>query len=499
MVRLSDLMDNETYMPDGFGLVVFGELASQCLEEDDAENRFMEGLCPGRILLNDEWFKDFTDVTIESAKAPYTAYAYYPNEYLNGKPWSTACTSFAIFSIAYRLLTGELPYMGKVPEELLSSKEAIKFIKKSRKENILDLSRIPHTFVNFFIKGLALKKKDRYQAIGDTADEFTELCDNVRKDEFTHQEHDAPSAYERSQSEFERMLTQSSTTDFLLEVQKDEKGSLDDLVGLTDIKYYLRHRILAILKNPEKAKKYKLTIPNGLLLYGPPGCGKSAIAQKFAAESRMNYAIISAKDIASTLVHGVQRIVGQLFQQASIYAPIILIFEEIDTMIPDRNHPDNRKVAEDTNGFLPELSTCAERGIFVVGTTNRPQLMDSAALRTGRFDQKFYVPLPDEQTRSLIFHNYLFDRPIAEHIDYQQLSKMTSAGYISSDIRKICDDVAAKAFDNDTIITQELIEQIIRDGGPSVSRNELRSYEETRRFIEPAAKCGPYINQIGFR
>ena len=213
----------------------------------------------------------------------------------------------------------------------------------------------------------------------------------------------------------------------------------------------------------------------------------------------MNYAIISAKDIASTLVHGVQRIVGQLFQQASIYAPIILIFEEIESMIPDRNNPENSKVAEDTNGFLPELSTCAERGIFVVGTTNRPQLMDSAALRTGRFDKKFYIPLPDEQTRTLIFHNYLHDRPIAEHLDYQRLSKMTSAGYISSDIRQICDDVAARAFDNDTIITQDLIEQVIRDGGPSVSRSELRSYEETRRFIEPAAKCGRYINQIGFR
>ena len=166
MVRLSDLMDNETYMPDGFGLVVFGELASQCLEEDDAENRFMEGLCPGRILLNDEWFKDFTDVTIESAKAPYTAYAYYPNEYLQGKPWTAACTSFAIFAIAYRLLTGELPYIGRLPEELLSSKEAIKFIRKKRKDSVLDLTKVPHSFVNFFIKGLALKKKDRYQAIG---------------------------------------------------------------------------------------------------------------------------------------------------------------------------------------------------------------------------------------------------------------------------------------------------------------------------------------------
>lgn len=489
---------NDSNMPRNLGLTLFGELATHCLEEDEAENKYLEGLCPERISLSDNWFAGDTKAEIKPAEAPCNAYAYYAPEYLQGKPWTTACTSFALFSISYRLITGKLPYIGNMPEEFLTTKEGLKYIKKCRKERSLDLSGIPTSFRHFFAKGLALKKNDRYQAIGDTAYEFSELCDKLDMTELVNEESTSSPAFEFSNSELEKLLAQNNQ-DITLDVHKEEEGSLDDLVGLLELKHYLRNGVLAILKNQGKAKKYKLNIPNGLLLYGPPGCGKTAIAKKFAAECRINYAVINAQDIASTLVHGTQRIVRQLFTQASMVAPIILIFDEIESMVPNRNNPDNAKVAEDTNAFLSELNTCAERGIFVIGTTNRPQMMDSAILRSGRFDKKIFVPLPDEQTRKEIFHKYLYDRPIDEHIDYQQLAQLTSSGYISSDIRQICDEVACRAFVEDAIITQSLIEQVIRDGGPSMSKTELRSYEECRRYMEPTAKYSSFTHQIGFR
>lgn len=495
MVRLIEYMDRATHIP-GFGLVFFGALAQNYLEETDAENALLEGLCPERVVMNDDWYDELTDARVEPSNGPHTAYAYYPPEYLRGKKWDKACSSFALFAISYRLMTGQLPYIGNAPEELLASNEGLKFIQKKRKENHdLDVSRIPPTFRDFYKKGLALRKKDRYQAIGDTADDFSELAESFRKsdDLKSADDSDDPSL------DFYKLLSQKSSTDFTLDIQHPADGSLDDLVGLHDLKRYLRNNVLAVLRNPEKAKRYNISIPNGLLLYGPPGCGKTAIAQKFAAEANMNFAVVNAPDIASTLVHGTQRIIKQLFDQAALFAPIVLILDEVETMVPNRNHPDNVKVAEDTNAFLSELNDCGQRGIFVIATTNRPHFMDSAVLRSGRFDKKIFVPLPDEQTRTEIFQCYLKDRPLEEHIDYSALGKLTSSGYISSDIRQICNDVAIQAFNDDAIITQALIEKVIHDGGPSVSRNELRTYEDAQRYIDPAAKNTTFINQIGFR
>ena len=295
------------------------------------------------------------------------------------------------------------------------------------------------------------------------------------------------------------IFSQNNSMEFCLDIRTEESGNLDNLVGLYDQKRIFRNGFLAIMKNPQKAKEYKLELPNGYILYGPPGCGKTFFAKMLAAESQMKYAIINAQDIASTWVHGTQKLIKQLFEQAAAHAPIILIFDELETMVPNRNHPDNIKVAEDTNAFLSELNTCAERGIFVLGTTNRPQFMDSAILRSGRFDKKIYFPLPDEQTRTEIFRSYLQNRPIKGCIDYQKLSELTSSGYISSDIRLICDEAAMRAFFDDVLITQELLEQVIHEGGPSVSQKELRTYEESRKYLEPASKHSQYMSHIGFR
>lgn len=495
MVRLSDLLESGTYMPPGFGLVLFGELAGQCLEETDEENAFLEGLCPERILLNDDWYSELTEAKIAPAKKTPQAFAYYPTEYLQGKPWDKSCSSFALFAISYRVLTGELPYLGNVPEELLSSSNGKKFIIRKRKSALgVKLNQVPTSYRGFYAKGLSLKKKERYQAIGDTSDEFSALADVLNKSDFEDSGIEAPTP-----PDFLNMLAQKSSTEFTLNVQTADEGSLDDLAGLSELKDYLRNYVLAIMKNPEKAQRYKLTIPNGLLLYGPTGCGKTTVAEKFAAEAQMRYSIINSADVGSTLVHGTPLLVQQLFDQAAMFAPIILIFDEIDAFVPQRNHPDNTKLAEDTTAFLRALNKCGEKGIFVIGTTNRPQFMDSAILRSGRLGKKVYVPLPDEKTRTEMFHLYLKDRPIAREIDFQTLGKLTSSGYISSDIVDICNDAAHEAFLNDLIITQDMLEGVIKNGGPTVSKNELRSYEEARRYVEPAAKCSPYINQIGFR
>lgn len=514
MITLSQIIQSEdNFDYPSYMLNIFETLGIDyaiCKNQDD----LFAGVNPDSILVNDNWKERIELVEVVKTPHPHTAYAYYPTEYLQGKPWDSSCTVFALFSILYKLMTGQIPYVNQLPETLLNSEEGIKLLLKARKNQLLDLSLVPPALRGIFAKGLSTPRKYRYKSIDAFIDDFMVLFPVALEqmiDFYTFQASQEPTPNQDSDIEidetigtFEQQIDYfkqitSSQTEFFLPVQKDTEGNLDDLVGLHDLKQYLRHGVLAIMKNPEKARKYKLAIPNGILLYGPPGCGKTTIAQKFAAESGCNYAIVNAQDIASTFIHGTQRLVKQLFQQAEQNAPIVLILDEIETMVPNRNDPSMAKMAEDTNAFLSEMSNSAKRGIFLIGTTNRPQFMDSAILRSGRFDKRVYIPLPDEQTRKELFRAYLAGRPIDKNIDCQRLSCLTSGGYISSDIRQICDEAAARAFHEDAIITQQLLEQVIREGGPSVNKNELKTYEESRKHIDPAIRHTASLNQIGFR
>lgn len=508
IIQSEDNFDYPSYMLNIFETL--GIDYAICKNQDE----LFEGVNPNSILVNDNWKERIELVEVVKSPPPHTAYAYYPTEYLQGKPWDSSCTVFALFSILYKLLTGQIPYVSHLPETIFNTKESIELLLKARKNQLLDLSLVPPALRGIFAKGLSTPRKYRYKSIDAFIDDFMVLFPVALEqmiDFYTFQASQEPTPNQDSNIEidetigtFEQQIDYfkqitSSQTEFFLPIQKSAEGSLDDLVGLHDLKQYLRHGVLAIMKTPEKARKYKLAIPNGILLYGPPGCGKTTIAQKFAAECQMNYAIVNAQDIASTFVHGTQRLVKQLFQQAEQNAPIVLILDEIETMVPNRNDPSMAKMAEDTNAFLSEMNNCGERGIFLIGTTNRPQFMDSAILRSGRFDKRVYVPLPDEQTRKEIFHAYLAGRPIDKNIDCQRLSRLTSGGYISSDIRQICDEAAARAFHEDAFITQQLLEQVIREGGPSVNKNELKTYEESRKHIDPAIRHTASLNQIGFR
>ena len=255
-----------------------------------------------------------------------------------------------------------------------------------------------------------------------------------------------------------------------------------DVAGMDDLKDLLQKKVLFILKNKEKAERYRLTPPNGMLLYGPPGCGKTYFAEKFAEESGFNYKFIKASDLGSIYVHGAQGKIAELFNKARQQAPVIICFDEFDAMVPDRSSRSAENIAGEVNEFLSQLNNCAKDGIFVIGTTNQPERIDKAILRKGRLDISVYIPEPDANTRKLMFDLYLKDRP-CDPIDTQRLADLTDK-YVASDIAFIVNDAAMIAAFRDEPLTQSGLEDSIKSTRPSLTDAMLKDYAASRSKLE---------------
>ena len=239
-----------------------------------------------------------------------------------------------------------------------------------------------------------------------------------------------------------------------------EGNGFADVAGMDEIKAMLQQKVLFILKNPEKAQKYKLTPPNGMLLYGPPGCGKTFFAEKFAEEASLNYIFIKASDVGSTYIHGSQGKIAQLFAEAEAKAPSVICFDEFDAMVPKRSANDSSALINpEVNEFLSQMNNCSQRGIFVIGTTNQKDLIDPAVLRTGRMDIHVEIGVPDKSTRKKMFDLYLKERPCIG-VDTERLAELTD-NYSSSDISFIVNDAALVAAFKDMPINQDMIEDSI--------------------------------------
>lgn len=255
---------------------------------------------------------------------------------------------------------------------------------------------------------------------------------------------------------------------------RKNKGGFDDVAGMDALKQELRDKVLWVLKNPEKAARYRIMPPNGMLLYGPPGCGKTFFAQKFAEESGFNYQLVCGSDLGSTLVHGSQIKIGELFQEAAEKAPTVLCFDEFDAFVPVRGARGTEYANEEVNEFLTQLSNCAERGIFVIGTTNRKDMIDPAVLRKGRLDLQFYIPAPDFETRKLVFKKHLSNRPLSKDIDYDVLADKTNK-YASSDIAYIVNEAAIAAALADELICQRHLMGAIKGNKSSIESTDWRA------------------------
>ncbi len=255
------------------------------------------------------------------------------------------------------------------------------------------------------------------------------------------------------------------------------------IAGMDELKRYLTSSVINLLSHAERARRYRIHVPNGMLLYGPPGCGKSFFAEKFAEEVGYGSIYVKASDLASIYVHGSQGKIRELFDKARSKAPTVICFDEFDALVPNRDRSCSHHQYGEVNEFLSQLNNCGQDGIFIIASTNKPDLIDPAVLRRGRIDKKIYLPAPDAEARLALFRLYLNGRPCEPRIDMRRLAELT-AGYVCSDIAAIVNEAAIAASEKEELITQAGLEEEIAHTPPSVTKSTLESYETLRRRLE---------------
>jgi transitional endoplasmic reticulum ATPase len=151
-----------------------------------------------------------------------------------------------------------------------------------------------------------------------------------------------------------------------------------------------------ILKNTQR---YGVTIPNGMLLYGPPGCGKTFFAKHFAEEVGFNFMLATPSTLKSRYINATQENIAKMFEEAEKNAPTIIFIDEINELLPNRDSDAHEMAKSAVNEMLAQMDRTGEKGIFIIGATNYPDMIDPAMLRAGRLDKKFYLPPPDFEAK----------------------------------------------------------------------------------------------------
>ena len=392
--------------------------------------------------------------------------------------YNNATDLFSAVSLFYTMLTNRIPWDVEIPEEA-DRKERIKIVKEARKAPLnLDGLKIEEGYKRILQKGLNINGTCKYAdvelLIGD--------LQNPNRINELEQPREPEQPRQQSSSSNNVVDEEKQATEAKVDIQKGKGNGFKDIAGMDGLKQMLTQKVIFILKDKEKAAKYKLLPPNGMLFYGPPGCGKSFFAEKFAEETGFNFMLVKASDLGSIYVHGSQGKIADLFKKAEESKPTIICFDEFDAFVPNRSNKGAEHQAGEVNEFLSQLNNCAQRGIFVIATSNRPDMIDPAVLRTGRIDKLVYVPMPDKEARQEMFKLHLSGRP-CEEIDAERLAELTD-GYIASDIAYIVNDAAMGAAFSDQPITQQLLETAINSTHPSIGKEVVESYESLRGKME---------------
>ena len=400
---------------------------------------------------------------------------YMANEVFN-KIFSIQSDIFSVGALYYHLLNGLPPYFTEISDYRAGNTDIEEIILAEREKPLHFDEEIDEQTQAIMQKALQPFPENRFQS----AEEFIAVLSGEKE-----------------------LLLETSipTTNKKVILNEKKKGKgFEAIAGMQALKELVQLDIIDALNDKERYAEYGLTIPNGMLLYGPPGCGKTFFAERMAEEIEANFFQVKPSDIQSKWVNASQENIKKLFEEARKNAPSIIFIDELDALVPSRDTANISQMNTNAvNEFLAQMNNCSEDGIFIIGATNRPTAIDPAILRSGRLDKHIYLPPPDFEAREKMFELYLKKRPIELGLDYAAFARSTE-NFVSSDIKFICDEASRKALKLEVRISEIIVMEVIRSMKPSLSHTDLLTYEGIKNKMEGNGRINTQrTNKIGFK
>ncbi|MFC6615714.1 CDC48 family AAA ATPase [Halopenitus salinus] len=263
------------------------------------------------------------------------------------------------------------------------------------------------------------------------------------------------------------------------------KISWDHVGGLDDAKQQIEEAVEWPLTAPEKFDRMGVEAPKGVLLYGPPGTGKTLMAKAVANETNANFISVRGPQLLSKWVGESEKAIRQTFRKARQVSPTIVFFDELDSLAPSRGQEMGNNVSERVvNQLLTELDGLEEMGnVMVIGATNRPDMIDPALLRSGRFDRLVMVGQPDEEGREQILRIHTDDTPLAPDVSLREIAEITD-GYVGSDLEGIAREAAIEALRDDdeaTEVEMKHFRRAMESVRPTITEDIMSYYEDVEQ------------------
>lgn len=387
---------------------------------------------------------------------------------------------YSVGVMIYHLLYGRLPWFVDVSR--VEKQDIVDAILAERDKELdlpkLNKFELDDQLLNVIAKAVSYDAEDRFQ----TAEEFIRAIDGKTE-------------IPRQSTKTKILSDAGSRKQATPKFEKAEGEGFAAIAGMEELKRQLREEVIEPLHNPEEYRRYGVTIPNGMLLYGPPGCGKTFFAKHFAEEVGFNFLCITPATLKSRYVNATQENIAQMFKEAEEKAPTVIFIDEMNELVPDRQSDVHEMSRSAVNEMLAQMDRTGEKGVFIIGATNYPDMIDPAILRAGRLDKKFYVGAPDKEARAALFRLYLSKRPYDFGLDYDKLAELTEY-YVSADIQLIVNEASRNALHRHSRITMELLTEAIRNTLPSLSREMLSKYKSIKVKMEGSDT--PARRRVGF-